>query len=46
MIEVESLHARKRTGATLPAAGYRVLRFTWRTDDATIVRRLRTVLGR
>jgi very-short-patch-repair endonuclease len=30
--------------AALIAAGYRVLRFTWDVDDATIVRRLRAVL--
>jgi very-short-patch-repair endonuclease len=30
--------------AALTAAGYRVLRFTWDVDDATIVRRLRPLL--
>jgi predicted transcriptional regulator of viral defense system len=30
--------------AALTAAGYRVVRFTWRTPDATIVRRLRALL--
>jgi very-short-patch-repair endonuclease len=30
--------------AALQAAGYRVVRFTWRTPDATIVRRLRALL--
>jgi Protein of unknown function (DUF559) len=30
--------------AALQAAGFRVLRFTWRTDDATVERRLRAVL--
>jgi very-short-patch-repair endonuclease len=30
--------------AALTAAGYRVVRFTWRTHDATIVRRLRALL--
>jgi Protein of unknown function (DUF559) len=30
--------------AAVTAAGYRVLRFTWDVDDATIVRRLRAVL--
>ena len=31
--------------AALTAAGYRVVRFTWRTDDATLVRRLRALLA-
>jgi hypothetical protein len=31
--------------AALTAAGYRVVRFTWRTDDPTIVRRLRALLA-
>ncbi len=30
--------------AALQAAGLRVVRFTWRTPDATIVRRLRALL--
>ena len=30
--------------AALTAAGYKVLRFTWDVDDATILRRLRAVL--
>jgi very-short-patch-repair endonuclease len=30
--------------AALTAAGYRVLRFTWDVDDATILRRLRSLL--
>ena len=30
--------------AALTAAGYRVLRFTWDVDDATILRRLRPLL--
>ena len=31
--------------AALTAAGYRVVRFTWLTDDATILRRLRALLA-
>jgi Protein of unknown function (DUF559) len=31
--------------AALTAAGYRVVRFTWLTEDATIVRRLKTLLA-
>jgi predicted transcriptional regulator of viral defense system len=31
--------------AALTAAGYRVVRFTWRTPDATILRRLRALLS-
>jgi Transcriptional regulator, AbiEi antitoxin/Protein of unknown function (DUF559) len=31
--------------AALTAAGYRVVRFTWRTPDATIVRRLQALLN-
>ena len=31
--------------AALTAAGYRVIRFTWRTPDATIERRLRALLA-
>jgi very-short-patch-repair endonuclease len=30
--------------AALTASGYRVVRFTWRTPDATIERRLRALL--
>jgi hypothetical protein len=32
--------------AALTAAGYRVVRFTWRTSDATILKRLRALLTR
>jgi hypothetical protein len=31
--------------AALTAAGYRVVRFTWRPEDATILWRLRALLG-
>lgn len=32
--------------AALQAVGYRVVRFTWRTDDSTILRRLRALIAR
>jgi very-short-patch-repair endonuclease len=39
-----AFRADRAKDAALTAAGYRVLRFTWDVDDATIVRRLRAVL--
>jgi hypothetical protein len=39
-----AFEADRRRDAALQADGYRVVRFTWRTPDATIVRRLRALL--
>jgi very-short-patch-repair endonuclease len=39
-----AFRADRAKDAALTAAGYRVLRFTWDVDDATILRRLRSLL--
>jgi very-short-patch-repair endonuclease len=39
-----AFEADRRRDAALQTGGYRVVRFTWRTPDATIVRRLRALL--
>jgi very-short-patch-repair endonuclease len=39
-----AFEADRRRDAALTATGYRVVRFTWRTPDATIVRRLQALL--
>jgi uncharacterized protein DUF559 len=40
-----AFEADRARDAALAAAGYRVVRFTWRTDAATVVRRLRALLA-
>jgi predicted transcriptional regulator of viral defense system len=40
-----AFEADRRRDAALQAGGWRVMRFTWRTPDATIVRRLRALLA-
>ena len=39
-----AFEADRRRDAALQADGYRVVRFTWRTPDATIIRRLQALL--
>jgi very-short-patch-repair endonuclease len=41
----EAFEADRAKDAALTAAGFRVLRFTWRTDPATALRRVRTLLA-
>jgi very-short-patch-repair endonuclease len=40
-----AFEADRRRDAALQTGGWRVVRFTWRTRDATIVRRLRALLA-